>query len=120
MVLASNGACPRDAAISRRACSTLVTLAPAVRLVGNCEIRQASLACRFSDTIVCRANVPQTDSLVMSDSGFAYSAAYSALPRRAVWLAANAEECNFQARYTPFLRRTELRIRSDLLRSETT
>ncbi len=40
----------------------------------------------------------QTDSLVMSDSGFAYSAAYSALPQRAVWLAANAEKCNFQAR----------------------
>ena len=35
------------------------------------------------------------DFIVMSRSGFSYSAAYTALPRRAAWLDKNAEDCSF-------------------------
>ncbi len=39
--------------------------------------------------------VQMEDFIVMSRSGFSYSAAYTALPRRAAWLDKNAEDCSF-------------------------
>ena len=41
------------------------------------------------------ARLQMEDFMVMSRSGFSYSAAYTALPRRAAWLDKNAEDCTF-------------------------